>query len=71
MKAILMWLIFGRWALVGTVRDMDYMLHFKKERDMNEFYFALVQNNFCGSRNSYFIRRDMKRILGLEENHHA
>ncbi|PSH38342.1 hypothetical protein BA192_07840 [Yersinia pseudotuberculosis] len=45
MKAILMWLIFGRWALVGTVREMNYMLHFKKERDMNEFYFALVQNN--------------------------
>lgn len=65
MSRVIAWLIIGRWAVVATAKEQNYYFKHRKIAAMKEFYLALVQNNFCGSLHSSFIRSDMKRILGI------
>lgn len=69
MSRLFLWIVFARWVLVSTARDIrgEYQLEYKRQRDSKVFYLALVQNNFCGARSSEFIRRDMLRILNIQE----
>lgn len=65
MSRVIAWLIIGRWALVATAREQNYFFENRRVSSMKAFYLAMVQNNFCGSLHSDFIRRDMKLILGI------
>lgn len=65
MSRVIAWLIIGRWAVIATAMEQDYFFKHRKIAAMKAFYLAMVQNNFCGSLHSDFIRRDMKRILGI------
>lgn len=70
MFKLIMWLLMGRWLVISTYRDWNYLFQYKRNEGAKEFYLALVQNNFCSSRDgrySAFIRRDMSRIMKIQE----
>lgn len=64
MLELINWLLIERWRIKYAVRDwMKADTH--KHRERREYYWNLLNSDYCGIRHCKISRHDLQRILQL------